>query len=126
MELLINNAHHIGMVDDDLVKKTRLMSECFSTDDELDGSEDNLEESKETKRKEKKRKRSGSFQGMKTVACMLCVFLTEFSVYAREKQHRGIDRGAVTANLISAFVFATRIVQSIFLNLKFQFSCLLL
>ena len=72
MELLINNAHHIGMVDDDLVKKTRLMSECFSTDDELDGSEDNLEESKETKRKEKKRKRSGSFQGMKTMACIIC------------------------------------------------------
>ena len=53
------------MVDEDLVKKTKLMSECFSTDDELDGSEDNLEESKETKRKEKKRKRSGSFQGVK-------------------------------------------------------------
>ena len=67
VELLINNAHLVGMVDEDLVRKTKLMSECFSTDDELDGSEDNLEESKETKRKEKKRKRSGSFQGRKRV-----------------------------------------------------------
>ena len=63
VELLIENAQLIGMVDDDLVKKTKLMSEVFSTDDELDGSEDNLEDTKETRRKEKKRKRSGSFQG---------------------------------------------------------------
>ena len=53
----------MGMVDDNLAGRTALMSEVFSTDDELDGSEDNLEDTKETKRKEKKRKRSGSFQG---------------------------------------------------------------
>jgi len=51
------------MVDDDIVEKTAFMSEVFSTDDELDASEDNLDDTKETRKKEKKRKRSGSFQG---------------------------------------------------------------
>ena len=64
VELLINNAHQVGLVDDDLAGRTALMSEVFSTDDELDGSEDNLEDTKENKRKDKKRKRSGSFQGL--------------------------------------------------------------
>ena len=40
---------------------------------------------------------------------------------------KGADQLAVTAKLISAFVFATRIVQSlVFLNPKFQASSLLL
>lgn len=52
------------MIGEDMAKQTALMSEVFSTDDELDASEDNLEDTKETRKKEKKRKRSGSFQGM--------------------------------------------------------------
>lgn len=63
VELLIKHADEVGMVDDDMVEKTAFMSEVFSTDDELDASEDNLDDTKETRKKEKKRKRSGSFQG---------------------------------------------------------------
>ena len=51
------------MIDEQMVEKTAFMSEVFSTDDELDASEDNLDDTKENRKKEKKRKRSGSFQG---------------------------------------------------------------
>lgn len=64
VELLIKHADEVGMVGDDIVEKTAFMSEVFSTDDELDASEDNLDDTKETRKKEKKRKRSGSFQGL--------------------------------------------------------------
>ena len=44
-------------------------------------------------------------------------------LHMRKQRHRSASRFAVTAKLISAFVFATRIVQSLyFLNLKFQSS----
>ena len=65
--MLINHADEVGMVNMDLVERTAFMSEVFSTDDELDASEDNLEETHEKKKREKKRKRSGSFQGLKSV-----------------------------------------------------------
>lgn len=64
VELLIKQADKVGMVDNDMVERTAFMSEVFSTDDELDASEDNLDDTKETRKKEKKRKRSGSFQGL--------------------------------------------------------------
>lgn len=61
--MLIQHAEDVGMVDDDIAEKTAFMSEVFNTDDELDASEDNLDDVKDTQKKEKKRKRSGSFQG---------------------------------------------------------------
>ncbi|XP_045176312.2 uncharacterized protein LOC123536882 [Mercenaria mercenaria] len=63
VELLIQHAEELGMIDEEMAEKTAFMSEVFSTDDELDASEDNLEDTKENRKKEKKRKRSGSFQG---------------------------------------------------------------
>lgn len=71
VELLIKHADKVGMVEDALVEKTAFMSELFSscTDDELDASEDNLDDTKESRKKEKKRKRSGSFQGVFSIPC---------------------------------------------------------
>ncbi|XP_060585598.1 rho GTPase-activating protein gacU-like isoform X2 [Ruditapes philippinarum] len=63
VELLIEHAEEVGMIDEQMAEKTAFMSEVFSTDDELDASEDNLDDTKENRKKEKKRKRSGSFQG---------------------------------------------------------------
>ena len=64
VELLVKNAHAIGMISESLYQRQALMTECFGTDDELDASGDNtLEDSKNVKKKDKKRKRSGSFQG---------------------------------------------------------------
>ncbi|XP_052769615.1 uncharacterized protein LOC128209571 isoform X2 [Mya arenaria] len=63
VELLIKQANLVCLVEDEMIEKTAFMSEVFSTDDELDASEDNLDDTKETRKKDKKRKRSGSFQG---------------------------------------------------------------
>ncbi|KAL4237260.1 Rho GTPase-activating protein 6 [Mactra antiquata] len=63
VEMLIQHAEDVGMVDDDIAEKTAFMSEVFNTDDDLDASEDNLDDVKDNQKKEKKRKRSGSFQG---------------------------------------------------------------
>ena len=63
VELLIRKAEYVGMVSESLCERASLMAEVFGTDDELDASEETLEESKECRKKEKKRKRSGSFQG---------------------------------------------------------------
>ncbi|KAL3872985.1 hypothetical protein ACJMK2_036150 [Sinanodonta woodiana] len=65
VEFLIKNADDVGTISENLAERAAFMKEVFGTDDELEASEDNLEESKEmgTKSKEKKRKRSGSFQG---------------------------------------------------------------
>lgn len=64
VELLIRNAEDIAYVCDSLCERAAMMTEVFGTDDELDASEDTLEESRDiSKKKEKKRKRSGSLQG---------------------------------------------------------------
>jgi len=63
VQLLIQQADEVCMVSPLLAEKTALMSEVFSTDDELDASEDNLDDTHENRRRDKKRKRSGSFQG---------------------------------------------------------------
>ena len=68
VELLVRHADDVGLVSNDLVERTALMTEAFGTDDELDASDDNtLDDSKDCKKKEKKRKRTGSFQGNKMV-----------------------------------------------------------
>lgn len=63
VELLIHSADSVGMVSDSLYERTSLMTEAFGTDDDLDASEETLEESRGCKKKDKRRKRSGSFQG---------------------------------------------------------------
>ncbi|XP_033733741.1 uncharacterized protein LOC117322904 isoform X2 [Pecten maximus] len=64
VELLIRNAESVGMISDSLHERALLMTEVFGTDDELDVTEETLEESRDCRKKEKKRKRSGSFQGL--------------------------------------------------------------
>ncbi|OWF55189.1 uncharacterized protein LOC110463103 isoform X2 [Mizuhopecten yessoensis] len=64
VELLIRNAESVGMISDSLHERALLMTEVFGTDDELDVTEDTLEDSRDCRKKEKKRKRSGSFQGL--------------------------------------------------------------
>ncbi|XP_060077126.1 uncharacterized protein LOC132556708 [Ylistrum balloti] len=64
VELLIRSADSVGMISDSLQERALLMTEVFGTDDELDMTEDTLEESRDCRKKEKKRKRSGSFQGL--------------------------------------------------------------
>lgn len=63
VELLIRNADSVGMISNSLYERALLMTEVFGTDDELDMTEDTMEESRDSRKKEKKRKRSGSFQG---------------------------------------------------------------
>lgn len=64
VELLIRSADSVGMISDSLHERALLMTEVFGTDDELDMTEDTLEDSRDCRKKEKKRKRSGSFQGL--------------------------------------------------------------
>ncbi|KAJ8308536.1 hypothetical protein KUTeg_013410 [Tegillarca granosa] len=57
VELLIHSADSVGMVSDSLYERTSLMTEAFGTDDDLDASEETLEESRGCKKKDKRRKR---------------------------------------------------------------------
>ena len=66
VELLIRYAPHIGLVSTSLADRCRLMCECFSTEDELEASDDNTLEESVPKAKDKKRKRSGSIHGIIT------------------------------------------------------------
>ena len=65
VELLIRKAERIGGISDSLYDRISLMVECFGTDEDLDGSDENvLEDSKAVADNHKsRRKRSGSLQG---------------------------------------------------------------
>lgn len=79
VELLIVHAQRIGVVSESLYQRTCLMTECFGTEDELDGSDDNmLEDAKEARKKQ--RKRSGSLQGRKIFFVEQAFLLSRFSV----------------------------------------------
>ena len=64
IEVLIENAQSIGMVSESLYHRVQMLSSCFpASEDELDRSCEQLDDTDNSKAGKKKKRRSGSLQG---------------------------------------------------------------